>query len=47
MKNKGEKVKETLTLPVEVRQSKKDESVYLHYADFENKYICVVVRRKN
>lgn len=43
MRGLQEFVKSSLTEPIEVRRSKRDPSVHLHYGRFEEKLLCCAV----
>ncbi len=47
MDNKEQEVKEALTNPDEIRQSKKDDTVYLYYCHKGESSICVVCKHLN
>lgn len=44
VKGKEKNVKDTLSLPDEIRVSKRDKDVYLFYKKYRNKFLCVVSR---
>ena len=44
IKGKEKQVKETLSLPDQIRISKKDTAVYLFYKKYRNKFLCAVAR---
>ncbi len=47
IKGKEILVKEALANPAQVKSSQKDSNVVLYYHNFEDKYICVVVRHQD
>jgi hypothetical protein len=48
MRGLEESVKDSLTQPVEIRRSKRDRSVHLHYGTFDPKlFVCTVVKFLN
>jgi hypothetical protein len=47
MAGKDELVKQTLRQPLEIRRSRSDSGVYLHYKSESPYFICVVVRHLN
>ena len=47
IEGKEKEVKETLTNPDEIRQSKSDDSVYLYYKYYDRLSLSVVVKHKN
>ena len=47
MRDREELVKQTLTSPEQVRRSRKDRTVYLHYRKIDGRYCCVVVKHLN
>ena len=47
IEGKEKEVKETLTEPDEIRQSKSDDSVYLYYKKYGKLLVSVVVKHKN
>lgn len=47
IKDYEKEVKETIANPDEVRQSKKDTTVYLYYKKYQKYFVCVLVRHLN
>lgn len=47
MRDREELVKQTLTSPEQVRRSKKDPAVYLHYRKDDGRFCCVVAKHLN
>ncbi|MBI2208486.1 DUF4258 domain-containing protein [Candidatus Woesearchaeota archaeon] len=47
IKGKEDIVKETLKSPIELRKSRKDPKVVLHYKKLNGKYCCVVTKSLN
>ncbi len=47
MAGQEELVKQTLTSPEQVRRSRKDAAVHLHYRKSDDRYCCVVVKHLN
>lgn len=47
MKGREDLVKETLVNPNQIRRSRKDSNVYLHYKRVNGKYNCVVAKHLN
>ena len=47
MRDREELVRQTLTSPEQVRRSKKDPSVYLHYRKDDGRLCCVVAKHLN
>lgn len=47
IKDYEEEVKETISSPNEIRQSKKDKSVYLYYKRLPKYIICVLIKHLN
>lgn len=47
IKGHEKEVKETISDPDEVRQSKKDGSVYLYYRKLSKYFVCVLVKHLN
>ncbi len=47
IKDYEKEVKETLINPDEIRQSKKDTSVYLYYKRLPKYFVCVLVKHLN
>ncbi len=47
LEGKEKEVKETLTEPEEIRQSKSDDSVYLYYKHYGKLSLSVVIKHKN
>ena len=47
MKGKKRFVKKAIEEPDAIKQSEKDENVFLYYRKFIRRYVCVVVRHEN
>src|SRR5437868_3366106 len=47
MAGREELVKQTLTSPEQIRRSRKDAAVHLHYRKDDGHYCCVVVKHLN
>ena len=47
MRDREELVKQALTSPEQVRRSRKDPAIYLHYRKHGGRFCCVVVKHLN